>query len=357
MCLLTTGSSKAIRTQLLNTPGLIEDVYASNSDGLGAMYVTAKGQIKVIKVLPKSAEDAKAVIAALPNDNRELALHWRMRTHGHINVDQVHPYRINDASWLMHNGILATGNKADETKSDTWHFAKDYLAHMPPDALHSEGVLNMLADYIGNNRFAILSVDGRLSVVNREQGIEHDGVWYSNTYAWSPELLIPDYSRKTFAGFGGRYRGFAGIGGHMGAAYHDFDWVEGSTRAWPDEDGAADDNSLEDFIHECIENYEVTDLALLLEDSETRGETIDVILTSYEITPYLKSGRDSAAADDVPEITHAAAKAWRDYNDDALAVMSATTPHATAEALAYYCNADYKSRVTPPPKRVVLGLA
>ena len=38
MCLLVTGKSNAIRAAFLNTPGLIEDVYASNSDGLGIMY-------------------------------------------------------------------------------------------------------------------------------------------------------------------------------------------------------------------------------------------------------------------------------------------------------------------------------
>ncbi len=38
--------------------------------------------------------------------------------------------------------------------------------------------------------------DGRLTVVNRDDGIEHQDLWFSNTYAWSPELLIPGYDDR-----------------------------------------------------------------------------------------------------------------------------------------------------------------
>lgn len=32
-----------------------------------------------------------------------------------------------------------------------------------------------------------------MSHVNFEQGVEHDGMWFSNTYAWKPSALIPNY--------------------------------------------------------------------------------------------------------------------------------------------------------------------
>jgi hypothetical protein len=38
--------------------------------------------------------------------------------------------------------------------------------------------------------------EGRISHVNKDSGIEHDGMWFSNTYAWNPALLIPTYRSR-----------------------------------------------------------------------------------------------------------------------------------------------------------------
>lgn len=197
MCLLITGPAASIKT-LYADGTVLRDVYDSNSDGLGAMFAK-DGKLHIRKVLPKTVQDAAAFIDALP-DTGELALHWRMRTHGAIDLTQCHPYEVNEGTWMMHNGILSTGNKADPTKSDTWHFINDYLKDMPPDVLHNENVAEMIGDYIGSNRFAIMSSDGRLTVVNRSQGIEHEELWFSNTYAWTPSLVIPSYRGNSFRG-------------------------------------------------------------------------------------------------------------------------------------------------------------
>jgi len=55
----------------------------------------------------------------------------------------------------------------------------------------------MLADFIGDNRFVFMDGEGRMSHVNYDQGIEHDGLWFSNTYAWKPATLIPNYYKTT----------------------------------------------------------------------------------------------------------------------------------------------------------------
>lgn len=196
MCLLFSGTSAKIRSTFLGTPGLIENVYGYNSDGFGFMFPN-EGKVETVKGLPKNAGDVRKMFEALPDDDRQLAGHARMRTHGATNLENCHPYEVNGKSWLMHNGILHTGNKADPTKSDTWHFVKDFLATMGDNALHDAGALRMIGEFISNNRFAIMSPDGRLSVVNREQGIEHDGVWYSNTYAWDAGILVPS-ERKVY---------------------------------------------------------------------------------------------------------------------------------------------------------------
>jgi hypothetical protein len=200
MCLIITGKSNKIRATLNNTKGLLDDIYTSNPDGIGIMYSTTKG-LKVIKTLPKSLAEANAFINRLPDDDRELAIHFRWTTHGNTDMDNCHPYDvITGYVAMMHNGILHTGNKADTTKSDTWHFIKDYLSeavHECPSLVHNQGFLTMVADFIGDNRFVFMDGEGRMSHVNYDQGVEHDGMWFSNTYAWVPSKLIPNYYKST----------------------------------------------------------------------------------------------------------------------------------------------------------------
>jgi len=210
MCLIITGKSSQVRATLLNTKGMLKDIYTSNSDGIGFMYGTKDG-LKVIKHLPKSQADAEACIKRMPNDDREIAIHFRMTTHGDTDLTNCHPYDVIPGYVaMMHNGVLHTGNKADTSKSDTWHFIKDYLASPVaehPDLIFNDSFLTMVADYIDNNRFVFMNGEGRMSHVNFEQGVEHDGMWFSNTYAWKPAALIPNYYTGVSKGW--KYKNYA----------------------------------------------------------------------------------------------------------------------------------------------------
>ena len=200
MCLIITGKSAQIRSTLLNTHGMLADVYSSNPDGIGIMYGSTKG-LRVIKTLPKNLGDAMAFIRKLPNDDRDLAIHFRWTTHGHTDLHNCHPYDVTPGYIaMMHNGILHTGNAKDTARSDTYHFIQDYLRdaiHDAPTLIHNEGFLTMVAEFIGDNRFVFMDGEGRMSHVNYDQGIEHDGLWFSNTYAWSPTKLIPNYYKTS----------------------------------------------------------------------------------------------------------------------------------------------------------------
>ena len=206
MCLIITGTATKIRSTLLNTHGMLNDIYTSNPDGIGIMYATTKG-LKVTKVLPKSYADAQQFISKLPNDERQLAIHFRWTTHGHTNMENCHPYDVvKGYVAMMHNGVLHTGNAADKAKSDTWHFIQDFLASPVaehPALVHNDKFLDMLAEFIGDNRFVFMDGEGKISHVNYDQGIEHDGLWFSNTYAWTPSRLIPAY--QTSSRYGKRY--------------------------------------------------------------------------------------------------------------------------------------------------------
>ena len=204
MCLIITGQSSKVRSTLLDTHGLLSDIFTSNPDGSGFMYGSTKG-LKVTKTLPKNLGDATAFIQRLPNDDREIAIHFRWTTHGKTDMVNCHPYDVIPGFIaMMHNGILHTGNTADKDKSDTWHFINDYLhtaVSASPELVYDAGFVSMMEEFIGNNRFVFMNGEGRMQHVNFDQGIEHDDLWFSNTYAWSPSRLIPSYKSATLKSY------------------------------------------------------------------------------------------------------------------------------------------------------------
>lgn len=274
MCLIITGKSAKIRSTLLDTNGLIADIHTSNPDGIGIMYSTTKG-LKVVKVLPKSLADATAFITKLPNDDRELAIHFRWTTHGDTDLINCHPYDVVPGYVaMMHNGVLKTGNAADTTKSDTWHFIKTYLAdpvHDHPPLIHNESFLTMVADYIGDNRFVFMDGEGRMSHVNYDQGVEHDGLWFSNTYAWRPTRLIPNYYSSSK--HASRYTSYASYGkyGSWGGddIYDDMYMGEVAPRK---ASVSAHDPKFNENDYEWVEDEMIDAESMTMEDIELLGE-------------------------------------------------------------------------------------
>jgi predicted glutamine amidotransferase len=196
MCLLVTQSTTS---PVLSNDWLI-DFHASNSDGVGVMY-SSNNEIIIQKILPKSAQDfIEFYHSSIKGKN--CAFHLRMKTHGDIDLENCHPYEVLNRAdhgidlWLMHNGVLSTGNKADTSKSDTWHYIRDYLRPMlidnPEFAFHPS-FSDIVGKHIGSsNKFVLMDEQGRQAVINQSSGVFWAGLWLSNTYAWSASKNVSD---------------------------------------------------------------------------------------------------------------------------------------------------------------------
>jgi hypothetical protein len=189
MCLLVKQTSRSPRL----SAEWLRDFYASNSDGVGLMYAD-NGQLEIVKQLPESAADFVRFYEQHIH-GRDCFFHLRMRTHGDIDLLNCHPYQVLNMAehgrdlWLMHNGVLATGNKADTTKSDTFHYIKDYLRPMlaaNPDFAFHAAFADIVGEHIGvTNKFALMDNLGQSALINERSGVYWGGLWLSNTYAWS----------------------------------------------------------------------------------------------------------------------------------------------------------------------------
>jgi predicted glutamine amidotransferase len=363
MCLIITGKSSKVRSTLLDTHGLLSDIFTSNPDGIGFMYGSAKG-LKVTKTLPKNIGDATAFIQRLPQDDREIAIHFRWTTHGKTDMLNCHPYDVIPGFIaMMHNGVLHTGNAADKTKSDTWHFIKDYLhsaVSSAPDLVYDTGFVSMMEEFIGNNRFVFMNGEGRMQHVNFDQGVEHDDMWFSNTYAWTPSRLIPSYKSttalKSYAkSYNNAYNSYMDDYDEMydynasfgiyprNASAHSANYDETAYDFPDDEDGFVRPDAEE--IANALFEADVETMEIWLD--QMPAYTITTMLHAFEASPLSYSHRDDLCV------------AEQGYYDmliegDASGLISAATKsynavNAITEVVCYYLQWDARKPVTFKP--------
>jgi len=181
MCLLVNQP----RTTIFDDE-FLTGVYSRNQDGLGIMYAE-DGKMHIFKCLPANSKD----FIDFYNKHaagRECVWHARMQTHGDVDMDNCHPYKVTDRIWMAHNGILSASNDIDPKRSDTWHFINFLLRpalQADPDLLLDDQWIKYVGKLIGNsNKFAFVRDDGVVCVINESVGVTHQGAWLSNTYAW-----------------------------------------------------------------------------------------------------------------------------------------------------------------------------
>jgi hypothetical protein len=195
----------------------LADVYSKNKDGLGIMYAEA-GHVIVKKTLPKNVGEFIEFYRQYA-EGRACIWHARMQTHGDIDLDNCHPYFITSRIWMAHNGILSTGNANDKSKSDTWHFIHHILQPVlayEPDRILDPTYQNFLGSMIGStNKFGFMTANGDSVIINRSAGVEYNGAWLSNTYAWSPSR------------FGVKTTSSGSYGGRWYTDYDSYDWDAG----------------------------------------------------------------------------------------------------------------------------------
>ena len=183
MCLITIGG-KFDEADLF-------DFYSHNSDGLGIMHSDGKN-LEVKRIVTENVDEA--VDFYLKWSREDSVVHWRMRTHGDINLANQHPYTVLTKKdhgidlVVMHNGVLHKEPIFDRAMSDTWHFTNRRLRPVLAEKKGkiTKSFVKELENEIGSsNKLVFLDDKARLSVVNESSFVEYKGGLLSNTYAWS----------------------------------------------------------------------------------------------------------------------------------------------------------------------------
>lgn len=115
MCLIMVGKTADILKMDLKS------AWRCNSDGAGLVIAEKK------PIVVKGLMSLKSLLACLKKipDNREIAVHLRMATHGRVCKENTHPFQVDQYSTMMHNGILSSlGKSGVWGESDSAHLAR-----------------------------------------------------------------------------------------------------------------------------------------------------------------------------------------------------------------------------------------
>lgn len=176
----------------------------NNPDGAGLTFFDGKNIqiIKEMKSVKNFYTQYKEIRTKYPTI--DIAIHFRIATHGGVNLTNCHPFKVNKQTAFIHNGVIS---KVDATKefSDTFIFNETILKKLPPNFVTNETILELLDSYIGYSKLVIIS-GKNYAIVNESAGHWNAGNWYSNesykprkAYEYKPIYSgIKPYQRNTW---------------------------------------------------------------------------------------------------------------------------------------------------------------
>jgi predicted glutamine amidotransferase len=191
----------------------LTNAIATNRDGWGYAVRDPQGQIFVHRAMGALSDGIKEVAQ---DPQLEVTFHARIGTSGTKDLANCHPFPVGDHSWLFHNGILNISRTEDLSLCDTAHFAR-FLGNAMTEAemgaawFDSRLISGLMMLYIGAERSKVVIVSpDRTRIWGHKDGVERDGVWYSNSSAFYSSYVktssyADDWDRE--GGHYGKYRG------------------------------------------------------------------------------------------------------------------------------------------------------
>lgn len=207
MCLIAyVPEGKALSREVFDNANVV------NPHGIGVM--SERGVLKFFG--NKQLKRARNYVEGLAKEKIPHAVHWRYATHGSKQLALCHPFKLpNVEAHIMHNGVLG-GMSADVNAdcSDTLAYVNKKLADAPATHDSLDYWNKVCKDFGRSNKGLVMYPDGHFIILNQDEGVTIDGIWYSNSYSL-PSKLQPSGYNFTPA----RLRPPTSYNGHSGTTY------------------------------------------------------------------------------------------------------------------------------------------
>jgi predicted glutamine amidotransferase len=159
---------------------VLKTCWENNTDGAGMLYLV-DGKLTTHKEMTNfdSFYDHYHNVRQ-QHKTSQIVIHFRISTHGKVNLTNCHPFIVNDKWGFVHNGIISAAPKHTEF-SDTYMFNREILQKLPTDWIHNDAVYDLVQEYIGSSKLLFLNTDNEAFIVNEDMGVWDLGCWFSNT--------------------------------------------------------------------------------------------------------------------------------------------------------------------------------
>jgi predicted glutamine amidotransferase len=161
--------------------------WSNNPDGGGFAYFDEANEIAIKKSMDKG-EMYDMYYKAIEEygQTSPFLVHFRIATHGSVNLSNAHPFRVNANTVMIHNGMIPVIMDKKQKRSDTRVFVEEYLPRLPKNWYDDEYLVDMVQEYIGNSKLVFMTNDPKLDsylyIMNEKMGhwSEDGKTWYSN---------------------------------------------------------------------------------------------------------------------------------------------------------------------------------
>ena len=131
-------------------------------------------------------------------DGKTMLIHFRIATHGKVELANCHQFTLNDHMALIHNGIISGYGSKTENLSDTKDFIDKVIGNISYKMWKNPSFIKLVEATIDYSKLVILDNKGRYYIVNEKKGNWVDGVWYSNTsYKPKTTKVVSATTQKT----------------------------------------------------------------------------------------------------------------------------------------------------------------
>ncbi len=126
-----------------------------------------------------------------------MLIHFRIATHGKVEVKNCHPFKLNNRMALIHNGVIS-GYGDKQTKTDTQDFIDKIIGNISWKMWKNPSFIELVNKAIGYSKLCILDVDGNHYIVGEEKGEWVDGIWFSNKSYEPKKDKVISYSNNDY---------------------------------------------------------------------------------------------------------------------------------------------------------------
>ena len=157
-----------------------------NSDGGGFAFINDAGSIETYRFMEFKEFWPTFENVRSEQPQRDYLLHMRIATHGTVDLNNVHPFTVNEGMVMAHNGIIRGVPDFRDGRSDTKVFIDEVLPRLPENWLDDVYLTEMVEEWIGWSKLMFLTnnpdLEKSVYILNKRSGLETDGMWFSNTH-------------------------------------------------------------------------------------------------------------------------------------------------------------------------------